>query len=109
LCRFCLAILLSLNSCQTLLLGLVRLACLFRVGRRFCLAILLSLNSCQTLLLGLVRLGFLFRLLRRFCLAILLCLTLHHFAVGLYLGRLTLFLQLKLSPLHASFYKMSKA
>src|SRR6516162_3293937 len=91
---FCLTLLLSLDSCQTLLLGLVRLAFRFRILRRFCLAILLSLDSCQTLLLGLVRLAFRFRILRRFCLALLLCLIscLHHFAVGFRLGRLTLFL-----------------
>ena len=78
MCRFCLAILLSLNSCQTLLLGLVRLAFLFRLLRRFCLAILLCLITCF-----------------------------HHFAVGFCLGRLTPFLQLKFSPFHALLYNMS--
>src|SRR6516164_7182016 len=106
---FCLTLLLGLNSCQTLLLGLIRLAFLFSLLRRFCLAILLCLNDCKTLLLGLVRLAFLFSLLRRSRLALLLRLIscLHHFAVGFRLGRLTPFLQLKLSPLHALLYNMS--
>src|SRR6516162_3348146 len=75
----------------------------------FCLTLLLCLNGCKTLLLGLVRLAFLFSLLRRSRLALLLRLIscLHHFAVGFRLGRLTPFLQLKLSPLHALLYNMS--